>query len=167
MIRDANSQDFAQILALNAESVSFLSPLDQRQLEFLHGDSAYHRVVESDGRVVAFLLALREGSAYDSVNYRWFSQRYAQFLYVDRIVVSVTQSGRGFGRQLYDDLFAFARLERISPVTCEFDVDPPNEASRRFHQRFGFKQVGSQLAGTANKRVSLQAALVVNYVEEK
>jgi predicted GNAT superfamily acetyltransferase len=156
-IRSAVAEDFGAILALNAESVHFLSPLDAARLRHLHAQAAYHRVVESDGVVVAFLLAFREGADYDSPNYRWFAQRYAQFLYIDRVVVGAAQQGRGLGALLYDDLFAFARASSVAKVTCEFDVDPPNPASAAFHARFGFREVGTQWLGGGKKQVSLQA----------
>ncbi|KFN42577.1 GNAT family N-acetyltransferase [Arenimonas oryziterrae] len=159
-LRAARPRDFAAILGLNAESVHYLSPMDAARLERLDAQSAYHRVVEIDGEVVAFLLALREGANYDSPNYRWFSEAYDRFLYIDRVVVSAQQQGRGLGALLYDDLFAFARTEAIDPITCEFDIDPPNEASRRFHARYGFLEVGTQQVADGKKRVSLQAAPV-------
>lgn len=156
-LRPAVAGDFAAILALNAESVHFLSPLDAARLQHLHAQAAYHRVVEVDGAVAAFLLALREDADYDSPNYRWFVQRYPEFLYVDRIVVSAAQHGRGLGALLYEDLFAFARTHGVRRVTCEFDLDPPNPASARFHARFGFHEVGTQWLGGGKKQVSLQA----------
>jgi len=157
VIRDAAPADFPQILALNAESERFLSPLDAPRLRHLHAQAAYHRVFESDGRVGAFLLALREGADYDSPNYRWFAQRYGEFLYIDRVVVDTTRQGQGLGALLYDDLFAFARASGVIQVACEFDVDPPNPASARFHARFGFREVGTQWLAGGKKQVSLQA----------
>ena len=74
-IRDAREDDFDRILALNAESVHFLSPLDKPKLRRLHTKAAYHRVVDSDGTISAFLLAFREGAAYDSPNFRWFVKK--------------------------------------------------------------------------------------------
>jgi len=65
-IRPAIAADFPAILALNAALVHFLSPLDAARLRLLHAQAAYHRVAEIDGGVVAFLLAFREGAAYDS-----------------------------------------------------------------------------------------------------
>ena len=155
--RDATPADFPAILALNEESVHFLSPLTPARLASLHDESAYHRVVEIDGAVVAFLLAFREGAAYDSVNYRWFAQRHARFLYIDRAVVAGAFQGRGLGARLYADLFDFARASGAARVTCEFDLDPPNEVSRRFHVRHGFAEVGTQVVAGGKKTVSLQA----------
>ncbi len=158
-IRPATSADFPQILALNTESVHFLSPLNIERLQLLDGQAAYHRVLEIDGAITAFLLAFREGSTYDSPNYGWFARRYAQFLYIDRVVVSATHHGRGIGKQFYADLIAFARSSGVERVTCEFDLDPPNAVSQRFHAGFGFDEVGTQVYGAngEGKRVSLQA----------
>lgn len=142
---------------LNAESVHFLSPLDAPRLRHLHAQAAYHRVLEIDGRVGAFLLALREGADYDSPNYRWLAQRYGEFLYIDRVVVATLQRGQGLGALLYEDLFAFARASGVAQVTCEFDLDPPNPGSARFHARFGFREVGTQWLAAGKKQVSLQA----------
>ena len=156
MIRAATPQDFAAILALNAAAVHYTSAMDLQRLQQLHAQAAWHRVVQLDGEVAAFLLALREHAAYDSPNYLWFQRSYSRFLYVDRIVVAAAARGRGLGIQLYDDLFAFAARTQAARVTCEFDLDPPNPASQRFHARFGFHEVGRQRVGGANKQVSLQ-----------
>lgn len=157
-IRDASPADFPALLALNAESVHFLSPMDRLRLQQLFAQAAYCRVIEQDGGVTAFLLAFREAADYDSPNYRWFAARYPQFLYIDRVVVAANQQGKGLGALLYADLFAFARSQAVTRITCEFDIDPPNETSRRFHARFGFHEVGSQWLGNGNKQVSLQEA---------
>jgi predicted GNAT superfamily acetyltransferase len=156
-VRDIVAADTPAILALNLESEAVLSPMDAARYAHLLAQSAYGRVVDEDGVVVAFLLAFREGADYDSVNYRWFDAHYEAFLYVDRVVVARAHQGRGFGARLYDDLFAFARDAHVSSVTCEFDIDPPNEASRRFHARYGFAEVGTQTL-PGGKRVSLQRA---------
>ncbi len=164
MIRFAQPNDHAAILALNAESVHFLSVLDAPGLLRLDAQAIYHRVVELDGEVAAFLLVLREGSDYTSPNYRWFAEHFNQFLYVDRIVVSAAHQGRGLGARLYDDLFAFARSRGFSRITCEYDLSPPNPASAKFHTRYGFREVATQWLG-GNKQVSLQVADILGNLE--
>jgi predicted GNAT superfamily acetyltransferase len=159
-IRDARAADFDPILALNEASVSLLSPLSPERLTDLHAQAALHRVVEREGEVIGFLLAFREGAAYDSPNYRWFAERYPRFLYVDRVVVADAARGHGVGALLYRDMFEFAAASAAGLVTCEFDVDPPNPASERFHARFGFHEVGRQWVADGRKQVSLQAAPV-------
>ena len=159
-IRDVQTTDFDAILALNEASVSLLSPVTPHRLAALHARAALHRVAEREGAVIGFLLAFREGADYDSPNYRWFAERYPRFLYVDRVVVADACRGRGAGTLLYHDLFEFAAASAVDLVTCEFDVDPPNPASERFHARFGFREVGRQWVADGRKQVSLQAAPV-------
>lgn len=157
ILRTATTADFPHLLCLNEESERYLSPLTAVRLGLLFGEAAYCRVVVRDGEIVAFLLAFREGCTYDSVNYRWFVEHYERFLYIDRVVVSNAFQGKGIGKTLYDDIFAFARQTGAQRLTCEFDIDPPNEASRRFHQRYGFTEVGTQAVAGGKKMVSLQA----------
>ena len=156
-IRDAQASDFAAILALNEESVHFLSPLSAGRLQALHRSAAYHKVIETGDGIAAFLLALREGAPYDSPNYLWFVGRYPRFLYIDRIVVAPAHRGAGFGAMLYDDIAAFAARTGTQWLTCEFDIQPPNPCSMRFHERMGFREVGTQMIGAGKKRVSLRA----------
>jgi uncharacterized protein len=155
-IRDCVEADYAGMLRLNLESVHFLSPLSLPQLRVLHAKAWYCRVIGDEGQVQGFLLVLKEGADHDSVNYRWFAARYSEFLYIDRIVIDACARGRRLGVKLYEDLFDCARAAGCNRVTCEFDVDPPNEASRLFHERFGFQEVGSQPVVSGKKTVSLQ-----------
>lgn len=154
-LRDATPADFPAILALNHAFVAVLSPLDEARLAHLYGQTAQHRVIDRDGEVIAFLLTLREGAAYDSPNYRWFAARYRQFLYVDRIVVAASAQGTGAGRALYRDAFRHAREQGLPVLVCEFDTVPPNPASARFHAALGFREVGTQTL-EGGKQVSLQ-----------
>ena len=155
--RDACIADFPQVLMLNQQSVHFLSPLTPDRLAALHGMAAYHRVIEINGTISAFLLAFREGAVYDSPNYLWFNERYADFLYIDRVVVSEHHQGQGLGRVLYEDLFAFAVPNQAPIITCEYDIEPPNPGSMAFHARLGFHEVGRQSVADGKKWVSLQA----------
>lgn len=158
--RAASPKDFETVLALNRESEHFLSPLSIDRLERLHTQADLHRVLEEDGAVVAFVLTLREGASYDSINYRWFAGRYERFLYVDRVVVASARHGRGLGRVLYELVYARARETDVPWVTCEFDLEPPNPGSERFHRNLGFVEVGRHTVAGGKKRVSLQAAPV-------
>jgi uncharacterized protein len=169
IVRDATPDDFAAVLALNEESVAVLSPLDLALLRRLHGWAAYHRVVTDadgaeSGRVAAFLLALREGLAYESQNYIWFTQAHDRFLYIDRVVVARRLQGRGIGSLLYADLLDFAGRSGAGVVTCEFDLRPPNDASRRFHETHGFREVGRQRVAGGSKLVSLRELAVAQPV---
>lgn len=73
-------------------------------------------------------------------------------------VVADAARGHGVGTLLYRDLFDIAAASAVRLVTCEFDVDPPNLVSERFHAGFGFREVGRQWVADGSKQVSLQAA---------
>lgn len=157
-LRDAGDTDFERILALNDAEVAMTSAMDLARLHELHALSAYHRVAVVDDAVAGFLLAMRAGAPYANDNFGWFAARMDDFAYVDRIVVAAAFAGRGIGAALYRDLFAWAREQGIGRVTCEYNLEPPNPASRAFHERFGFRELGQQRVAGGAKLVSMQAA---------
>jgi hypothetical protein len=158
LIRDACAEDFGAIVTLNEREVQQTSAMDLQRLQELADLSSYFRVAETNGRVAAFLLAMREGAPYLNDNYGWFANRFPQFFYVDRIVVGADFAGRKIGSLLYEDLFDCARTEGINTIMCEYNVEPPNPASKQFHDKFGFKELGRQWVAGGSKLVSLQAA---------
>ncbi len=116
--------------------------------------SCSFRVAFAGGEAIGFCLALTHGAAYESLNYRWFHQRYEEFLYVDRIVVAASHHRRGLGRRLYDDLIA-NNGDSAKVLTCEVNLRPANPISLTFHQRLGFRIVGEQDTDGGTKRVAL------------
>lgn len=162
MIRPARLHDLDAILRLNAQWEHVTSPLTEGSLAHLHANASYHRVLELDARVVAFLLALGPGVGYESLNYRWFDARPGEFLYIDRVVVAEGHQRSGFGDALYDDVLSFARQRDIPRLVCEVDVEPHNTASDSFHERRGFVEVGTQWVAGGTKRVSLRECLVTH-----
>lgn len=157
-LRTIREGDLEAILGMNAAAVQQTSRLDRGGLESLVGMASYGGVMPVDGEVAAFLIALREGAPYESANYQWFAARFPRFLYVDRIVVGPRFRKRGIGSRLYRDLFAFARGQDVGMIACEYNLVPPNPASRAFHDSFGFRECGTQWVDGGTKQVSLQSA---------
>jgi predicted GNAT superfamily acetyltransferase len=158
VIRPAVPTDFDTICALNLAEVQHTSPMDIARLAELSAISCYHKLVCLDGIVSAFLLAMCSGSTYKNDNFEWFSKKYARFIYVDRVVVSSASRGLRLGSLLYEDMFSYARSNAIPLVACEYNLVPPNEPSRLFHDKFGFREQGTQWVANGAKRVSLQVA---------
>ena len=98
-------------------------------------------VVEVEGAVVGFCLVLPPGASYRSVNYAWFSARYDDFIYLDRVAVAPEHRGSGLGSRLYEEV---ERRTVASLFTLEVNLRPRNEGSLRFHARQGFVEVGQQ-----------------------
>lgn len=116
--------------------------------------------LERDGRLVGFVIAMRPGAAYESENYAFFEARGIDHLYVDRIVIDAGERGTGLGAHLYDAVFTEARQQGRREVTCEVNLDPPNPGSLAFHERLGFRSVGTQATKGGAVTVSLLAAPV-------
>lgn len=159
-IRDARKEDYPAIVGLNDGEVEHTSPMDLKRLGLLASLAAYFRVALSGDRVVAFLLAMKDGVPYKNDNYGWFSTRYSSFLYIDRIVVGSDFQGCGIGTLFYQDVFTFSRQTGIPMITCEINTIPPNKRSTVFHAGFGFREVGSQSFLEGRKKVSMQAAFL-------
>ena len=160
-IRSACASDYAFILRTNEENVAVLSPMDEARLQRLADSAELLLVAEADGQPAAFLIALRECAEwYDSENYRWFRRHYPQFLYIDRVVIDAPFRGLGIGRTLYQTVFRHAHSTHVPFVTAEIDTVPYNEASLRFHQSMGFREVGVQTIRGGSVQVSLQEAAI-------
>ncbi len=157
-LRPANESDFDSILRLNDTEVRHTSPVDLARLHYLNSISCFHKVACVDDTVAAFLLAMLNDAPYLNDNFAWFAARYEAFVYIDRIVVSASFSRYGIGSRLYADLFGYARSDNLPLITCEYNIFPANEPSRRFHNKFGFKELGTQWVSNGTKQVSLQAA---------
>jgi predicted GNAT superfamily acetyltransferase len=157
-IRTADLGDFETICALNLAEVQHTSAMDVARLTELITISCYHKVASLGGVVSAFLLAMCGDAPYVNDNFGWFSKRYARFIYVDRVVVARASRGLHLGSLLYEDIFRYARFKEIPLVTCEYNIVPPNEPSRLFHEKFGFEEQGTQWVANGAKQVSLQVA---------
>jgi predicted GNAT superfamily acetyltransferase len=157
-IRDAAASDSQSICALNLAEVQHTSPMDLARLATLGNLACYFKVACVDGCVSAFLLAMCSGSPYENDNFSWFARKYTRFIYVDRVVVSCAFRRLRLASLMYEDLFRYARGKAIPLVTCEYNIVPLNEASRLFHDRFGFKEHGTQWVANGTKQVSLQTA---------
>jgi len=157
-IRKTNALDYPKIIQLNENAVQHTSTMDLKRLTELDALSNYHSVIIVDDTVAGFLLAMRESAAYANENFSFFALRYDTFLYIDRIVIDATYVGLKLGTLLYNNLFDYARNNDVAVLTCEYNIVPPNVPSRRFHDKYGFKEIGTQWLDGGKKRVSLQAA---------
>lgn len=155
LIRDVESTDLDQILELNNAAVPAVNRLVRSDLDWF-AENAHSFLVkpDSDGGAVAYLIGLHgPGAGYESANYEWFSQRYARFVYVDRIVVAEQGRGRGIGQALYDAFAGRGRDDDHDVMLAEVNIRPRNDVSLKFHELYGFVSVGEQDTEGGSKRV--------------
>lgn len=154
LIRHATLGDLDVVLAMNEASTPHLSSISLNELHWFTTHASYFRVATVENEPVGFLIALTPEAEYGSENFRWFRERYQSFVYVDRIAVSEEARRNGVGTALYRDVSCFTDgLARC--LTCEVNTRPPNEVSLAFHERQGFRKVGSQDTENGTKSVSL------------
>ena len=154
-LRPYQPGDQAAVLRLNDNAVRVLSPMDRDRFAELRALCSLLWVAELEDQTVAFLMAFTDGTDYDSVNYRWFSKRFKDFLYIDRIVVSEEARSLGIGQRFYREIERWSRQNRLAWLAAEVDIEPPNSASLKFHERQKFVEVGRQRID-GDKMVSLR-----------
>lgn len=153
-ISDVTPADLDDIHRLNEASVPHVSSVSREEMQWFANNAQHFRVARINGVFAGFLIGLRPGLSYGSLNYRWFCDNYDDFGYVDRVAVSQSARRNGVASALYED-FATALSNVVDAMTCEVNIRPANESSMRYHQRHGFVQVGSQQTEGGTKEVAL------------
>lgn len=156
VLRPYAAADLPALVAVNDGAYPAVPITPAEELADLIGASRLTVVVD-DGEPAGFIVALAPGLGYASENYRWFSARSRDFLYVDRIVLAPRLQGQGVGPLLYAAVEEAARADRASEVTCEVNLRPPNPGSLAFHTRLGFVEVGRQQTKGGTTEVALLA----------
>lgn len=139
----------ARATTLNQANVPEVGPVDVAKMTSLVGMSWVSLAVvdsEDDEALAGFCIVMNPGAPYTSVNYRWFSERYDDFVYLDRVAVATNYRRRGVGTLLYGEVER--RGAGRSWFTLEVNIVPPNQPSLEFHSRLGFIEVGQQDTGS-------------------
>jgi len=143
-----------EILTLNESFLPAVSSVDINQMSRFLRFADYFKSVLINNKISGFLIAIQPGKKYDSLNYKWFEKKFESFIYVDRIVIGSEFQGQGIGKVLYNDLQSYAS-KKTNIITCEVNIKPSNEGSMIFHQKYGFKKVGTQITERGKKEVCL------------
>ena len=130
----------AEVPAVGSESVGDLAHI---------GDESAIALVAVDevtGEIGGFCMVLAPGADYDSGNYAWFSERYDDFIYLDRVAIAPAYQRQGVGRALYAEVgrLAAVRCPTATDLTLEVNLRPRNDASLAFHAELGFVEVGQR-----------------------
>ncbi len=161
-IRDVREAELDSVLALNNVVGPRILSLDAARLRWFYAHASYFRVAEIDGVVAGFLIAMRENTGHTSPNFRWFRERYPEFVYIDRIVISESYRRDGLGRILYCDVTSYAEV-RVPLLTCEVFLEPRDDAVVLFHGTYGFNEVGQHVMADVGRPVSLLAKPLCSY----
>ena len=138
----AHDDQLQKIYDLNQANTPEVGSLDSKKhLTKLLELSAYNLLILKGDEVIGFIICMREGSAYGSENYKFFTKKLKKFLYVDRVAIDERHRREGLGQSIYEDIFKLAKKENL-PIALEVNTQPINQPSLDFHQKMGFDQVG-------------------------
>ena len=103
IIRDITAADLRSIHAINEAGTPGVHGESPEQLAAITRESCIAILAEVDRVVAAFCLVLPPRADYQCTDYRWFSMRYDDFVYLDRVAVAPDQRRRGIGSRLYEE----------------------------------------------------------------
>lgn len=161
-IRDVCEHELDSVLDLNNTAGPAILPLDAARLRHLYDTAEYFRVAERDGALSGFLIGFSSHAAHDSVNFRWFLERYPDFFYIDRVVVASRRRGGGVGRALYADAQSYAEL-RYPQLACEVFLEHGADHALLFHGSFGFREVGQNVMPEHDLRAAMLMKELCSY----
>lgn len=145
-MRAYRPDDLAVVHAINQAQVPAVGTELIDDLGHIGDESLIALVAELDGEIAGFCFVLAPGADYDSINYLWFSERYDDFVYLDRVAISPDFQRRGLGRSMYAEVerLAAERRPMATDFTLEVNLEPRNDQSLAFHAELGFVEVGQQ-----------------------
>ena len=146
IVRNIKSADLTRVLAINNANTPGVSELTLSELETDITNCLHALAIDNEhGEVCAFCITFAPDAPAAGVNHRWFAERYASFVYLDRIAIDPTYQNLGLGVLLYQSVERqMIASTQHSLLCCEVNLEPPNPGSLRFHHRIGFTEVGQQ-----------------------
>jgi uncharacterized protein len=135
--------DPSLLLELNNAAVPDINPLDDDRARWLTSRVVTPGLALLDGKPAGVIIVLSEQSGYDSDYFRWFAERYENFLYIDRVIVAEWARGRSVARRLYEEVDRIAQERRLA-IVADVYSEPPNVPSLRLHHAMGFAEIGTQ-----------------------
>ena len=139
--RELSEIDVHSMWSINEQGLPGTGQVSKQEVFDLLNLSSFAIGVFREEELLGFVICLSPGTDYKSLNYAWFNNKYNNFIYVDRIAVSLDQRDEGIGSKLYEEVIAYSQ-ENAIPIAAEVNLNPPNPGSMRFHNRFGFEEVG-------------------------
>ncbi|KYC50091.1 MAG: Acetyltransferase (GNAT) family protein [Candidatus Methanofastidiosum methylothiophilum] len=138
-IRRAQEKDLPKILELNNIESKWVG---KKEIGFFqkYMNISFFSVIEDTEKVVGFLMAMDHDTDYDSINFLWFKNKFRKYYYIDRVIVDESMRGKGIASMLYKEV-----IDKKGPVplVAEVAIKPSNESSVKFHDKVGFKEVGT------------------------
>ena len=153
-IRELSGSDVQKMWEINEQGLPGTGKVDEQGLLNLLEYSEISVGAYKDGELLGYVICLPPATEYGSLNYAWFNENMADFLYVDRIAVAQIHRDKGIGSKLYSHIIEYSSKQ----IAAEVSLNPPNLASMRFHGRFDFEKIGELHHETYSVNLMLRKA---------
>ncbi|MBI19298.1 MAG: hypothetical protein CMB73_01835 [Euryarchaeota archaeon] len=153
-IRELSDSDVQEMWEINEQGLPGTGKVDEQGLLNLLEYSEISVGAYEDGELLGYVICLPPATEYGSLNYAWFNENMADFLYVDRIAVAQIHRDKGIGSRLYSHIIEYSSKQ----IAAEVSLNPPNLASMRFHGRFDFEKIGELHHETYSVNLMLRKA---------
>ena len=153
-IRELSGSDVQKMWEINEQGLPGTGKVDEQGLLNLLEYSEISVGAYEDGELLGYVICLPPATEYGSLNYAWFNENMADFLYVDRIAVAQIHRDKGIGSRLYSHIIEYSSKQ----IAAEVSLNPPNLASMRFHGRFDFEKIGELHHKTYSVNLMLRKA---------
>lgn len=153
------------LLELNNAAIPDINRLDITRAEWLVQHVVTPGLARLDAQPAGMIAVLSEDCGYASDYYRWFTDRYENFLYIDRVIVAPWARGRGIARRLYQEIERIAQERRMA-IVADVYSEPPNVPSLNLHRAMGYQEIGTQ-AFPAEQKVATKFMKLGEYARRK
>jgi predicted GNAT superfamily acetyltransferase len=141
-VRALIPDDYAWVVALNAENRNAVAPLDEDTLA-RRVETAFAALAFGDA---GYLIALDQDVKSGGQHWGWFAVWFPKFVCVDQLVVGERTRRHGVGRALVQRLFDKARAEGHDRVFAHVRR-APSDAADLFAAKLGFEEIGQSVSG--------------------
>ena len=152
-LEQCSSDLLNNILNLNELNKPALGPINNLSfLKTLYNQSVFFLCSFESKTLTSFAVVMDENSNYQSPNYLYFKNKFAQFMYIDRIAVSKDYQRLGIGTIIYSEIYSLS-IQKNIPLCCEVNTKPYNKQSLDFHSKNNFQIIEEVPLG--NKTVAM------------
>ena len=139
-----NNKDILSIYSINQANTPKVGSLKSvEKLRELLNMSSLVLAARVNNEIIGFVVCLKAGAAYTSLNYKFISKKAKKFVYIDRIAIKKNYRRSGIGKSLYEIIFNYSEKFEL-PIYCEVNTKPKNQPSLDFHKKIGFNKIGSK-----------------------
>ena len=139
-----NNKDILSIYSINQANTPKVGSLKSvEKLRELLNMSSLVLAARVNNEIIGFVVCLKAGAAYTSLNYKFISKKAKKFVYIDRIAIKKNYRRSGIGKSLYEIIFNYSEKFEL-PIYCEVNTKPKNQPSLDFHKKIGFFKIGSK-----------------------